>query len=147
MTATETAPAVHQSRWGYHPCSRETFRLLKRLHKHYWRAVRAHAAWKRWERKSPHNRVIREAKTGRVLGPRPEPKLCPVFTARETVRTNWVGGKYHREGIDVVRVSTGDHGVIAAFHNARTPKATPGEVVPLQLTEAEIRAMVAQLDR
>src|SRR5438128_2125055 len=84
---------MHQSRWGYHPCSFEEFRALRQL----WRLVllrrRAVAAWQRWTAKMPHNRVKRERvrdAAGRVVGygplvPLPESPL-PEFGCRKVTR-------------------------------------------------------------
>src|SRR5947209_1054995 len=78
---------AHQSRWGWHPCDYATFLLLKELNRLYERALRQFAAWRRWQRKMPHNRVIRRTivdahgrKIGaEIVGPMPEPQLPPLF--------------------------------------------------------------------
>lgn len=108
---------VYQSRWGFHPCDKETFQMLKFLHKHWHITVRQSADWERWNRKEPQNRVIREwirddqgHKVGsRVIGPRPEPQVCPHFT----------------------------HDVCRDYQNARMPCAEQ-DVKPLVLSEAKI---------
>lgn len=56
-----------QSRWGFHPCTFETFRKLKRLHKAYWEGRRLLAKQRRWNAKLPDNR------SG------PEPVVPPVY--------------------------------------------------------------------
>jgi len=76
-----------QSRWGFHPCDYHVFLKLKRVHKAYWEGLRKVAAWRRWERKRPCNRVIcrwqRDAagrKITRVIaGPRPEPCVPGIY--------------------------------------------------------------------
>jgi hypothetical protein len=78
---------VHQSRWGWHPCSYEEYLRLKLLHKHYWIAKRCLAEWERWNRKLPHNRVVRRwnrDEQGRkcgfeIVGPKPEPVVPAVY--------------------------------------------------------------------
>lgn len=103
---------THQSRWGYHPCDYALYRKLKLLHGWYHQTLRDYAAWRRWARKEPQNRVIREYRRdpqGRKCGiratrPRPEPRYCRVFVDRE--RPN-------------------DRGVIALYHAARTPQPQP----------------------
>ena len=67
-----TERKTYESRWGHHPCDHDTYLKLKKLYKFYWQYLRDYAAWERWERKMPHNRVIR--KNGLVVGPWPEPK-------------------------------------------------------------------------
>jgi hypothetical protein len=78
---------TYQSRWGFHPCDYPTFLKLKRIHKAYWKGLCILAAWQRWSRKLPHNRVIvhwnRDAggrKINRVIvGPSPEPVVAPIY--------------------------------------------------------------------
>jgi len=48
---------THQSRWGFHPCSYETYLKLKFLNKFYVKGLRQIASWERWNRKMPHNRL------------------------------------------------------------------------------------------
>lgn len=45
-----------QSRWGHHPCNRDTFLKLKAIHKAFWWHVRRSVAAERWEAKRPENR-------------------------------------------------------------------------------------------
>jgi hypothetical protein len=136
--------AVHQSRWGYHPCDYETFQKLKKLHARYWRALRGYAAWRRWQRKRPQNRVIREwlrdaqgRRIGhRIVGPRPEPPLDPLFCVRAQVFSHFAeDARLVREGTVVERVSFHDHGIPAAYRLARKPAATPEEVPAMPLSD------------
>jgi hypothetical protein len=50
---------VHQGKYGYHPCDKETYLKLKALNKLYVEALRQKAAWDRWNRKLPKNRFCR----------------------------------------------------------------------------------------
>jgi len=136
---------MHRSQWGYHPCSLEEFRDLRRL----WRLVlvrrRQAAAWRRWNAKLPHNRVkrrrVRDAK-GRVVGytqgaPVPEPPL-PTAACRKVTRPS---GRVEVElagpsGRDLRRLQE-------AYRLARRPVPGPGEVTPLPVTAAEVRAWLA----
>ena len=65
---------MFQSRWGFHPCDYATFRKLKFLRHLHQKALRMAHAWECWNRKDPHNRVlrrrIRNAK-GQTLGYEP----------------------------------------------------------------------------
>src|SRR5262245_14141952 len=132
---------MHQSRWGFHPCSHEEFRALREL----WRAVlirrKQVAAWRRWNAKLPHNRVkrprIRDS-NGRVVGyalgvPIPEPPL-PTVACRKVTRPS---GKVEVEfagpsGAALRRLQE-------AYRLARRPRATAAEVEPLPVTMAEVR--------
>jgi len=64
------ADSVHESRWGFHPVSYETFRKLKFLHKWYYQTLRDFARWVRWKNKFPHNRKGSE------------PQYCPFFVPK-----------------------------------------------------------------
>ena len=134
---------MHQSRWGFHPCSFEEFRALRAL----WRAVlirrRQVAAWRRWNAKAPHNRATRERirdSGGRAIGygeavPVPEPPL-PVVACRKVTRPS---GKVEVEfaGPDAqgTALTSGGHGRLA-----RRPRPTAAEVEPLLVTTAEVAA-------
>jgi hypothetical protein len=132
---------MHQSRWGFHPCSFEEFRELREL----WRAVlirrRRVAAWRRWNAKALHNRVTRDRirdPAGRVVGyadpePVPEPPL-PSVACRKVTRPS---GKVEVEfagpsGKDLRRLQE-------AYRHARRPRPTAAEVEPLPVTLAEVR--------
>src|SRR5262245_21923505 len=144
--------AVHQSRWGYYPCAYETFLKLKALHARYWRALRVYAAWRRWQRKQPQNRVLREwlrdaqgRRIGhRIVGPRPEPMLDPLFCVRTQVVSHFADdGSLVRDGRIVERVSFHDHGIPGAYSLARKPAATPEEVTAMPISTEEIERLVA----
>jgi hypothetical protein len=141
---------TYQSRWGWHPCDYKTYSHLKRLHGLYWQALRRYAEWQRWARKKPCNRVIREPivdesgrKIGvRIVGTRPEPSLCPVFTSRiKEVRHYTAEGKHLVDPEAVERVAILDHGVPAAYQMARHPAPAPELVRPLLITTEEIQRL------
>jgi hypothetical protein len=145
---------AHQSRWGWYPCDYETFRLLKELHARYWKALRRFAEWRRWERKMPHNRVIRRRvvddqgrKIGsRVVGPRPEPELDPFFCTRQKVVRHWSEeGQHFREGLTMERVAFDDRGIPEAYRAARKPAPEEALVSALSLTPDAIRCLAAQV--
>lgn len=133
---------VHQSKWGYHPCSYETFLKLKALHKAYWQAVRGLAEWFRWDAKQPQNRVIKERiKDGvgrvtgwKIIGPKPEPKYCPIF-----------GTPSYRRDYQTIPEHLNDHGILAAYQQARMPKKFE-EVTPLKISEEKINELFDQLN-
>lgn len=126
--------AVFQSRWGFHPCDYATFLKLKKLHARYWQALRQYAQWRRWQRKQPQNRVLRQwirdaqgRRIGRrIIGPWPEPPLDPLFCVREQVESHFAeDGRLVREGQLVERVLFREHGIPEAYRLARTPVAAP----------------------
>src|SRR5215471_17740653 len=141
-----------QSRWGFHPCTYESFLLLKKLHGFYWLALRQFAAWQRWARKKPHNRVLRRKirdEQGRVVGrevvgPMPEPEVCPVFCVKDQVKSyRDDDGNYVREGRLVDTIKFRDHGIPQAYRAARIPVPRAEMVTELQLSVKEIRRLTS----
>jgi hypothetical protein len=142
----EVSPGIWRSRWGYHPCSPETYQMLRRLKKEYWRAVAQEATWQRWDRKEPQNRIARKVlrdALGRrcgydgIIGNIPEPKTSDVFTSctnEKRVRTykNTVKGKEVITQVPYYARVVDDHGLRAALVRCM-PVATAAEVKPLDL--------------
>src|SRR5262245_25124532 len=141
---------AHRSRWGWHPCDYETYLLLKGLNARCERAARRHAEWRRWRRQKPEHRLLREPvidrdgrRAGtRVVGPKPEPALDPLFCVRRQVRSfRGPGGEPLIEARWVEEVSFCDLGVPEAYRTARRPVPSEDLVPPLRLTPAEIRRL------
>jgi hypothetical protein len=117
--------------------------MLKRLNGLWGTALRQKAAWDRWNRKLPHNRVRRQRirdSSGRPVGytlptPVPEPEL----PAELTEKVSLPSGR--------VEVRLREPGVAAAYRLARYPKATAPEVVPLPLSDEAIRQLYDLLRR
>ena len=89
MAQTTKEQQAFKSKVGYHACDKETFLKLKKIHARFCRAQKTAAAWHRWDRKAPRNRVIRKAirKNGQkigseVVGPRPEPEIDEMFAKK-----------------------------------------------------------------
>lgn len=137
---------VFRSKWGFHPCDYQTYLLLKELNRLYEKAKRAYAAWRRWARKLPHNRVMRRwlrnpegQRIGRqALGPQPEPRLPRLFCTRTQVVQSTTGNRLG------VRVAFDGLGVPAAYRTARTPVACAEAVRPLPWTAEEMRWLLEQ---
>lgn len=55
----ETA-VVHQSRWGFHPCSHADYLLFKELHWLAFLDMKATRKWQRWHARLPKNRSTKE---------------------------------------------------------------------------------------
>src|SRR5262249_21733788 len=96
MTNTSTNPGVCASRWGFHNSDYQTYRKLKVLNFLYLDPLRRAAAWQRWERKEPHNRV-RRRKDG-TREPLPEPAISPLFSTKVRKTTHYWKGKFVPEG-------------------------------------------------
>ena len=149
--------SAFKSRFGWHPCDYATFRKLKTLHKLYWQAVYQKAAWERWERKEPQNRVMRPRirnAEGQVVGykpamPRPEPKLNG-FLKKQTYKT-----RYNRSGLYLGKEVERERVVWAFvpeygwqdYKNARMPVETPEQVIPLKLTIEKIDELLASVQK
>lgn len=128
--------ATVKGRWGFHPCSYELYRKLKRLNLLAFAALRRAAQHERWERKDPQNRRIfvgckgydkpikkREvSKINRVYKPWPEPVLAPI----------------DRDMVDLIA---------ADYRNARTPVAEESQVKPLILNEQRIDSLLAAMEK
>lgn len=151
---------VYQSKWGYHPCSRETYRKLRFLNGVYQKALSMAEAYRRWERKAPHNRILKETvrdeqgiKRGKrpivdAAGkpvPQPEPEICPVFSNKVVRKVNYDrDGSYSPNGVERTFVETDGPYILAASRQARKPVATPEEVRPLPISEEDIDKLYAQ---
>ena len=80
---------MFKSRWGFHPCSYETYLQLKQLKKRFWETVYAYERWRRWARKL--NRVG------------DEPKFCPLFQKEKTGHWSQALDQYFLEYFEKVR--------------------------------------------
>jgi hypothetical protein len=117
------------------------FRQLKELNKLWVKAQRQAAAWRRWYRKLPHNRVRRRRlrdEQGRPIGhgppePVPEPALPSGFCRKVELPS----GRFE------VRLLDGS--VPAAYRLARYPRRTPEEVEALPIAEDQIRRQYEQV--
>jgi hypothetical protein len=117
---------MFQSKWGHHPCHYDVYKKLKSIKKWYWKNVFAKAEYTRWSNKEPQNRVIREWIRNskgqkidcRVIGPRPEPKFCPIDIPLS---------------------------FLVDFNKARTPKIHPVKVQPLKNSIDDINKLYFQL--
>ena len=125
-----TEPITFRSRWGFHPCSYETFRKLKRLHKWYWQTVRDFHRWHRWWRKQPQNRTA------------VAPKFCLLFIEdrewHKPIRVHGTAGvKYYPKTLV-------DRGLVELYQGARKPAVEP--VAPLDdQTRSSIEALYSQV--
>jgi hypothetical protein len=117
--------------------------MLKELSKAWQKALRQRGAWQRWYRKLPHNRVrrvrIRNEK-GETIGygnpmPIPEPAVSPTFCRKVMLPSG-------KEAIEL-----DSRGTEAAYRLARYPKSSAEEVMPLAISEEEIRELSVRLSR
>jgi hypothetical protein len=117
--------------------------MLKELNRLWVRAQHEAAAWRRWHRKLPHNRVRRERlrdAAGRPVGygpprPAPEPPTSSPFCRVAELPS----GK--------TDIFLDDLGVEAAYRLARRPCATASEVKPLPMSEDVVRRLFEEYCR
>lgn len=123
--AVQVAPVNEfQSRWGYHPCNRETFLKLKRLHKAFWWHLRRSVAAERWNAKRPENRRGKE------------PQYLPTFAVpKKWSKWGDCYGMFRK---------VEEHQVRQLFQQARRPSATPVTVFSLE-TVRQIEAWLADV--
>lgn len=139
--------SIFRSRWGFHPCSYETFLKLKHLNGLYFRALREAAAWRRWHRKEPHNRVSRPRlrnQAGQVVGygppvPVSEPRLSTLFTQFVQVpRFVDRRGGACPDGFFEPEVKLDPPTVVEDYRKARQPAADAAAVAPLSMSPGQI---------
>lgn len=122
-------PQVFESKWGWHPCDRDTYHMLRRCNHLRLLAWHQDAKHDRWARKNPKNRIKRKPvfdKKHRKIGytdpePVPEPSLA------------------HR---DLKLTLTKDTGVADIHRNyirAKYPKSSPETVMPLTKSKEDIQ--------
>jgi hypothetical protein len=142
MTATAT---IHKSKWGFHPCSYETYRKLRKLNALYGEALKQLAQWNRWNNKAPHNRVIRKKirdSKGHTVGyqapiPWDEPEIDSIFLDRKEKKVYGHQGHSYKHGIMVPYYELLDYGIPEDYRRCY-PVATAEEVQPLSISESEI---------
>jgi hypothetical protein len=139
---------VYQSKWGFHPISKESSKKLRFLNGVYAKAQHMAGAWERWERKQPQNRVqkrILRDSAGQKYGkeivlddqgkpiPLPEPQICELFHEKVPSHVQWgtyISGRAEDNGFGAK--------ILAASRQARTPQPTQEAVQPFPFTEEEI---------
>jgi hypothetical protein len=141
---------VTKSRWGYYPCDYAAFLRLKKLNSLYEKALHQLAAWQRWHRKKPHNRVertkIRNAR-GRIIGHQTgniieEPDTAnPLLRKVEKVVPIYEGNTRTTVTVEVELIP--DAKLVAKdYFFCRKPKTTAEEVVELSLPESRINEIL-----
>ncbi len=152
MITTETAV---QSKYGWHPCNVETFHKLKNIHRVYWESVYRLAAYHRWERKAPQNRVQRFDGKGPDGKPiplvPPRPINAPAFTTLMYMQEyksyhDGKGNWNYKHPFTLTRPAILPDVMAAVYdyQNARRPRDKAEEVVPLSLTKEQIDALYAK---
>ena len=158
-TMNATVSNIHQSKWGFHPCDVETYRKLKVIHKVYWESVFRMAAWSRWDRKHPQNRLQRfqgRGPDGKRIPlvppiPLPEPTLPPFVVKtdhKRTVKTHVGDCKQYKGPIydlewSTVKLDPNIFSLVEDFQKARTP-SIESQVRPLINSIEKIDAYYAK---
>lgn len=134
---------AHKSKWGFHPCNKEQFLKLKELNKLAFKAICQAAAWHRWNRKDPCNRVMRPRirnSSGQVVGyqasvPLDEPPVSSMFydIVILPAHPKWKGPLPTK-----IRAKPCLKQVMEDYRSARHPVAEESLVKPLSLTEERI---------
>lgn len=124
---------VYRSRFGYHPCSRETAKKFRTINRVYMKALRMQAAWERWNNKLPENRKGKE------------PARCTTPAGREKGIRKDGGGllfewtyKWPGNGKRPYRISKLGEDFLEMSRQARKPQPSPEAVTPLKYSEAQI---------
>lgn len=154
---TKWVSGVHQSRWGYHPCSYETFCKLKQLAVVVQKADRICHQFQRWFRKSPRNRVARPRiynDNGWVIGygdpvsiPEPrQPSRTLVVKRSRSSRVD-VNGTIHDAKVSVKRLKLTmvAQVILDCRAIASKPKPSQDKVTPLLLSELDINRLYDEL--
>jgi hypothetical protein len=122
----------NQGKYGWYPCDIDTYRKLKKLNMAYTKAQHEKAAWDRWDRKEPQNRVMRgklKNSSGQVVGyqaplPMPEPELTSIFCKKVVRNVKWgKKGQFYKDGKDETYVELTDLPIYQDYRNARYPVA------------------------
>lgn len=103
-----------ESKFGFYTTSKETFLMLKELHKWYWKTLYAFHRWYRWDRKQPQNQVGTK------------PQYCPLFVLDKEWCRITQGQKY--QNVKYFPKTVTDHGIIELYQRARMPHKEPVEV-------------------
>lgn len=146
----EDAPSIHESKWGFHPCSRTHYQKLKYLRARFYEALRKEAAWKRWTRRKTTNRWSRikiRNSDHQVIGyertyPIQEPPRCPLFSRTVRGTSNAFervkGVHQYRKHPDTLRNTfVDDMGLEKDFILAQ-PQEKLEDVIPLEIPERQL---------
>jgi len=121
-----------EGKYGWYPCDVETYHKLKALNMAFTKALHEKAAWDRWDRKEPQNRVIRaklKNSAGQIVGyavavPQPEPALTSIFCKKVIKNVKWgKKGQYYKDGKDETFAELVDLPIYADYRKARYPVA------------------------
>jgi len=139
---------VHQSKYGFHPCSVETCRKLKKINKAFEQGLHQHSAWVRWMNKKPHNRIVRAWKRNEkgqrigfdIVGNSVEPVINNLMKSLLKTVPAWakIMPQYCRSGVlDITK----------EYRNARMPVSSPDQVKPLSITNEQIDNFLSLIDQ
>lgn len=137
---------LFKSRWGFHPCDWSTYRKLQYIHACYYDNLKWFAAWQRWARKRPENRVYwKKTRDSKKIadGCRPEPSFCWFFirdNLKEALKKN-PQAFVNKPSRSITLV---DRGFIEDYKRAKYPKAED-QVTPLEHSVEEIERAFHEL--
>lgn len=139
---------VYETKWGHVAYSYEDYLKLKKLNALYFKAHSQANQWERWVRKAPHNRVLRRTirddqgrKIGsEVLGPRPEPPTCDMFSKKLVTNDRMPIGRWF-EGF----ICTKDHDIVEEYRKSRRPMPSRFQVEAPCLTSEQLDNLLAEV--
>ncbi len=143
---------ITKTDYGYFACDKTTWVKIKRLHRWYQIAIQQAANWNRWHAKKPENRIIKiknkeDGKTVvRLILPKPEPKLIPVFTKKEVITSYYKNGIYVPGGFQEERVGVCDMGILELYAAAKKPRSQIKNVPKTTHTTEEISCMLKEIN-
>ncbi len=132
-----------KGKFGFYPCDKDLFLKLKFLNKIYFQSLYMKANWERWNRKAPHNRVMRAKirnSAGQVVGyqppiPRSEPQIDSIFLEKKQY-----GPLTVVECTGHVSNNLGQR-IYQDYRRARYPVASAADVKPLMMSVKEIEEL------
>lgn len=148
---------IHKGRWGFYPCSYETYALLRELARLHRAAYKDFRCWVRWSRKSPANRVhwakirneLNQPIGWKNEGPVAEPNAGNRFFVKSTnasANNYWQTKPRHRStAYDGNHGIFTEYGILEDYHRARHPKSSQELVEPLRHSHEELKEILEKI--
>lgn len=130
---------IFESKHGFYATSKEDYKVLKQLRRIYDDSLSEIARWHRWTNKRKSNRKVKapifnnkKQKIGyAVLGPWPEPTVCPIFFNKSAGNNGWI-------------ISRLGKNLLEMYKEAKTPKQKRNQVKPAIYATAQLLQILQQ---